>query len=90
VRLLGLILLLTVGLTGCATEQDYFTKPGEWDHAKLARDEAHCEAVAADSPAYHRAFRHPFIYARGVLREQQRECLIKVHGWKEMSTMEIP
>lgn len=77
---------------GCAAEPAYMTKPGEWDPATLAKDEAECEALATDSASYRRTFNNPFttMFARGVLLDQTRDCLIRVHGWQETKTVQAP
>jgi len=85
-------LALCMMLSACAPEQVYFTKPGEWDPVKLARDEAECETLAMDSAPYRRTFNNPFttMFARGVLIDQTRDCLIQVHGWQTTKTLQRP
>jgi hypothetical protein len=86
------IILLCASLDACASEQVYFTKPGEWDPATLARDEAECETQAVNSVPYRRTFNNPFttMFARGVLIDQTRDCLIQVHGWQTTKTVQHP
>lgn len=80
-------------LSACAApEQVYFTKPGVWDPATLAKDEAECEALATDSIPYRRAYSNPFLSfgARDILVEQTRECLVRVYGWQTTQTVKQP
>jgi len=79
--------------TACAApEQVYFTKPGEWDPAVLAQDEAECEALATNSSTYRRAFNNPFLsmFARDILLDQIRDCLIQQRGWHTTHTVKQP
>lgn len=88
--MLSLVALL---LSACAApEQAYFTKPGEWDPAVLTRDQQECEAIATDSTTYRRAYNNPFLsfFARGILLDQTRDCLIQQRGWQTTQTVKQP
>ena len=77
-------------LTSCSTpDQGYFTKPGERDPAVLDRDQAECETLATNSEPYRRAYNNPFMsfFARGILVDQTRDCLIRLHGWQTTETL---
>lgn len=88
-RVLFIAGLLSI-LTSCSTpDQVYFTKPGEWDPAVLARDQEECEAFATNSVPYRRAYSNPFMsfFARGILVDETRDCLIQLRGWKTTETL---
>lgn len=77
-------------LAGCATpKQEYFTKPGEWDPAVLAKDQEECQAFATNSESYRRAYSNPFMsfFARDILVDQTRDCLVQLRGWKTADTV---
>jgi len=87
--------LFTAGIllifTSCSTTApEYFTKPGEWDPSVLAKDQEECETLATNSAPYRRAFNNPFmaIFAREILVDETRDCLINLHGWRSSETVQ--
>jgi hypothetical protein len=87
-RLIALCLLALLTAGCAAPEQVYFTKPGEWDPSVLAKDQEECETLATNSAPYRRAFNNPFmaIFAREILVDETRDCLINLHGWRSSET----
>ena len=89
-RLATLSLIALLSGSCAAPNQEYFTKPGEWDPSVLAKDQEECETLATNSAPYRRAFNNPFmaIFARDILVDQTRDCLINLHGWRSSETVQ--